>query len=287
MKGLFDILEEQMEKVQVQEDEVLFCEVCGKKRQFLVAAGTTPRVVRCTCDCEEAAYRQRREQLQKQEQMDRFARLRSADMMDPALRKCTFENSEYESTALQIARNYVSQWPEMQKKGLGLLFWGPCGTGKTYLAACIANALEEQEVPVLMTSLGRMLSSIPGPASGQQAAAIDQWMKHPLLIVDDLGAERETAYAADLVYQIIDACYRSGKPMVITTNLTMEEMEDPDSREKARIYERILERCTPVCVNERSIRNLKRGQNRKDSRKYLSKNRETSGDREVASRQRF
>ena len=120
-----------------------------------------------------------------------------------------------------------------------------------------------------MTSFARMLGTLPGPASGEQTETIDQWIQYPLLVIDDLGIERDTPYTMELVYHIIDARYRSGKPMIITTNLTMQELEHPESREKMRIYDRILECCTPVRVDGTHIRAAKRSENREFAREYL------------------
>jgi len=74
----------------------------------------------------------------------------------------------------------------------------------------------------------------------------------------------------ELVYRIIDSRCRSGKPMIITTNLTMEELENPDSREKMRIYDRVLERCIPVRVEGQHIRGRKRKENLSLARKQLA-----------------
>lgn len=244
MEKLNDILNAPGQGEHLGEDGLIRCDTCGKPRQVRLNFGDHFQTVRCLCVCQQEQLNGQREQLRRQEELDRFARIRCAAMEDPALRKCTFAASLYDSPGLRAAQNYVNRWPEIQKKGMGLLFWGPPGTGKTYLAACISNALLDQGVPVLMTSFGRMLGALPGPASGEQTAAIDEWMKHPLLIIDDLGVERESQYALELVYHIIDACYRSGKPMVITTNLSMKDLEKTDSLQKMRIYQRVLERCT-------------------------------------------
>ena len=83
---------------------------------------------------------------------------------------------------------------------------------------------------------------------------IDFLNKYSLLIIDDLGAERKSEFMQEQVFNIIDARYRSGKPMIITTNLTAEEMKKPSEIGQGRIYDRILERCHPVEVKGKSIR---------------------------------
>ena len=55
----------------------------------------------------------------------------------------------------------------MRAENLGLLLWGGVGTGKSFLAGCIANALMEQEVPVRMTNFARILNELNGSFSGR------------------------------------------------------------------------------------------------------------------------
>ena len=66
------------------------------------------------------------------------------------------------------------------------------------------------------------------------------------LIIDDLGAERSTDYALEKVYNIVDSRYRAKKPLILTTNLSMDEMKDTADLRYGRIYDRIFELCYPM-----------------------------------------
>ena len=66
-----------------------------------------------------------------------------------------------------------------------------------------------------------------------------------LLIIDDLGTERNTDYGLEKVYNVIDSRYLAGKPLILTTNLMLTDMkENMDTRYK-RIYDRIFAMCFP------------------------------------------
>ena len=67
-----------------------------------------------------------------------------------------------------------------------------------------------------------------------------------LAILDDLGAERGTEYALEKVYDIVDSRYRRKLPMLLTTNLTLDEMKAETDIRYVRIYDRIFEVCYPM-----------------------------------------
>ena len=75
---------------------------------------------------------------------------------------------------------------------------------------------------------------------------LDRLNDHNLLIIDDLGIERGTEYVLEQVYNIIDTRYKSGRPLIITTNLTLEELNYPADVQHKRIYDRVLGMCVPV-----------------------------------------
>lgn len=98
---------------------------------------------------------------------------------------------------------------------------------------------------------------------------IDSLNRYSLLIIDDLGIERNSEFALEQVFNVIDSRYRSKKPLIVTTNLTLEELNKPTDMAHSRIYDRILERCAPIRINNRNIRKDNASANLQEAKKIL------------------
>ena len=66
--------------------------------------------------------------------------------------------------------------------------------------------------------------------------------------------EWNTEYALEQMFLVIDRRYRSRKPLIVTTNLKLEEIKNPTDLSHARIYDRIMERCAPVLFTGKNFR---------------------------------
>ena len=164
----------------------------------------------------------------------------------------TFQNGDKDNPVVKIAEDYVRNWDEMKKKHVGYLLWGSVGTGKSYIAGCIANALLEQEVTVKMTNFNMILNELFSVED--KAEYIRALMGYELLIIDDLGADRSSEYALENVFSVIDLRCCSGKPLIVTTNLPLGKLKSEIEVDKKRIYDRILAMCVPVKVDGTSRR---------------------------------
>ena len=174
-----------------------------------------------------------------------------------ALRTHRFENDNGSVPALAEAKRYVEHWEEMRQNNIGLLLWGRPGNSKTFAAACIANALCEQWMDVRMTTLATVLEKLPVMSFQDQSRYLDSLRGCDLLILDDFGMERKTNYAQEQVFSIIDGRYLARKPLIVTTNLCMKDMKNPEDMTELRIFDRILELCVPVCFDGPSLRQSK------------------------------
>ena len=121
----------------------------------------------------------------------------------------------------------------MKRNHIGCLFWGPVGTGKSYIAGCIANELLKQEVTVKMTNFNTIIDDIFPLAD--KTEYINALASYQLLIIDDLGVERNSEYALGIIFSVIDRRIRSGRPLIITTNLPLIEIKSETMLDKRRI----------------------------------------------------
>lgn len=171
---------------------------------------------------------------------------------------------------MKYARRYVEHWLEMKERGQGLLLWGGVETGKTFAAACIAQALVEQAVPVLMTNFSKILNSLSGMFSEDRNKYLASFNHFSLLIIDDLGIERNFEYALEQVYNVADSRYLSRLPFIITTNLPLAELKNPKDLAHARIYDRILERYAPIRFNGKNYRRDNAAANKNEAARLLN-----------------
>ena len=231
----------------IGENGLIFCSVCHTPKQCRVNVMGRSAVVHCICECDRKRMEQEKKRQEEEELQSRIRRLKANGIQEKHLLDWRFEVAE-DTADIRKARKYVENWRKVKAENLGLLLWGYVGTGKSFMAACIANALLEQGVPVLMTNFSKILNQMGAMYSEERYQYIAAFSNYPLLIIDDLGIERNTEYALEQVYAVIDERYKSGLPMIITTNLTMDELNDPADVAHGRIYSRVLEMCTPIQV---------------------------------------
>lgn len=229
------------------DDGLLYCGKCHTPKQTRLSFNPltgerTETIVRASCQCQQEAD----EEAERRAVRDRFrldmARRHEDGLSCPDGLRYTFAQDDRQQPKVSDAcQRYVECWDEMRANNIGVLFYGSVGTGKSFLASCIGNGLLDRQVPVAATNFPRLLNLLQGTYEKQ--ALLDRLSIYKLLIVDDLGVERDSAYAEEQIFNIIDARSSSELPVIVTTNLTLEELEHPTSMQYARIYDRVLEMC--------------------------------------------
>ena len=217
------------------EDGLLYCGKCRKPKEAYFAPDKAAVFGRdrhpAECDCQRAAREEREAAEKRRRHLDTVEELKRRGFTDPTMRDWTFENDNGRNPQTGIARRYVEHWEDMRADNIGCLFWGGVGTGKSYLAGCIANALMEKEIPVHMTNFALILNDLAASFEGRNEY-ISRLCRYPLLILDDFGMERGTEYGLEQVFNVIDSRYRSGKPLIVTTNLTLDDLVERNMRKE-------------------------------------------------------
>jgi DNA replication protein DnaC len=240
------------EKTYIGEDGLTHCSVCKKPLEVEIYVPMLKRKMKygCICDCKKKEIEARKEQ----ERQDELDRKRYTCFGQVCMKDWNFANDDRKNAKLSDAmKKYADNFKDFLAESKGLLLYGTVGTGKTYYAACIANQLIDSGYDVLMTNFATLTNKMQGTFDGKQEY-IDSLNRYKLLIIDDLGAERKSEYMQELIYNLIDSRYRSGLPMIITTNLSADEIKRPGNMDFARIYDRVLERCLPIAVQGESRR---------------------------------
>lgn len=255
--GFVNLLESIAERSPIKEKEgdykgpdgLIYCGSCRTPKQVNFEVNGRKLTPFCMCKCEAEKYEKEKAEEKARALCEQIERNRRAGFPEVQMQTWTFEKDDRANAKISdICQRYVENFPKMKAKGKGLMFLGGFGTGKTFLAACIANALLDEGFSVLMTNFPRLINTIHGMREGKQEY-IDSLNKYSLLIIDDLGVERQSEYVAEIVQNIIDSRYRAGLPVVITTNLSPNDFRETQDIAKSRLYSRISEMCLPLIVN--------------------------------------
>lgn len=223
------------------------------------------KIVPVSCKCKEEAYRKYKEEEKASERMRRLERLKEHSLMDSKFKEMSFDNfrvDERNEKLFKVAQRYCSDWKTMRDEGVGFLFYGAPGVGKSYLSFCIANYLLDRMVPVIAISTISLISKIYesyGKYGDEGEVRIINSLKNAdLLVLDDLGAEHSGRQGKEkqIIYSVLDGRSRANKPTIVTTNLNMQQLKDKltGTDGVARTYDRLVEMCTPFEIKGESRR---------------------------------
>lgn len=242
-------------------DGLLMCGKCHTQKQVRQQFLGEMKVLHCACKCSIERNKREAEEKRKRDRMQYLDGMRRTGFPDAEMRKWTFQQDDGgNSKIIEIAHKYVDNFNVMRSQGTGLLLYGNVGCGKSFAAACIANALIDRGTPCMMTNFSRIINRLQESFDGRQKY-IDNLSRFDLLVIDDMAVERNSEYVWENIMNIVDSRYRSGLPLIVTTNLTIGELADPSDIRRQRVYSRLKEMCVPIEVTGADRRTSKMERN--------------------------
>jgi DNA replication protein DnaC len=223
------------------------CGICRGTGWVVAPAGEGSGRVARRCSC---FYDRRKEILMEQANIPR------------RYQACRLDNFEVHNDshrdALKISKQFVKKFPAQE---VGLLFIGPCGVGKTHLAVAIVQELIRAKgarcIFYDFRELIREIQNTFGPDSDlNESDVLNPVFQAEVIVLDELGAKRTTAWVEETVFYIVNTRYNHKKVTLFTTNYpdTEAEADTRDSFYKkgednliSRIGERLRSRIYEMC----------------------------------------
>lgn len=227
------------------------CRVCNEyKETFFEIPGVpgSKKVVMCACKCTREQDAARRESLERQRtEYERTRRRTECFGGDTKKACCTFALDDQRDARLsRQVHGYVNAFESYRETGKGLLLLGPTGTGKTFYACCIANAIIDAGYSAIVTNFAEIANDLQ--ATFDKGSVHKRLLRTDLLVLDDLAAERDTSFMQEIVFQVIEERSAAQKPLIVTSNVSVQAFFAPGDLARGRVFSRLAEACIPLSV---------------------------------------
>jgi len=163
------------------------------------------------------------------------------------LRDCSIDNFSPDGVYKRFraaADKFIESWKESRK---GIIFYGPCGSGKTHLAIAILKELVKKGAKgafCRVNVLGKDLRIAMNADDTSADIIVEDLIKAKILVLDDIGAARDTAYLSEQIELILSERHSEMRTTLITTNYDMRD----EKTMKHILGERLMSRLHEMCA---------------------------------------
>ena len=245
---IFDKIPKEQDGDYIDEQGLLCCGKCKTRKQRKQVFPDEEFIHPIMCKCRIKEVEEEEKQRLERERISKIETSRQ-ECFEEKLSGFNWSKDDGQNKKLSDGlKKYCKEFEKFYQRGIGLILYGDVGRGKSFYAACIANDVLEQDYTVKYTSFVRIAHALQQLDGSDRQRHIDKLNRFDLLIIDDLGAERDTPYLSEIVYNVINVRSLSKQPIILTTNLTETDLKYNKDVQCARIYSRLLGMCQIVEV---------------------------------------
>ena len=231
------------------ENNVLVCGKCHTEKEYITPSG---RKIPCLCEC-----RCRELELEEKQHLKKDFIRNNIRYIDIEYRNIYFKDVNELKQEYDWSYKFVNEFETFKKMNTGLYIFGEVGNGKTTIASAIANELLERQYRVMMIPTNQAIYKINN-GDGNTQENINHFkqtlLDMDLIVLDDFGATRETAYQLEKIYNLINFLYENRKVIIITSNITRKDLGEETDLTKKRIFDRIIEMTYGCFVRKAGLR---------------------------------
>ena len=258
-------------RIEIRENDykvggIWYCGLCHTPKQFVRQVGELHIDAMCLCKCQKAAYDAEEAFYSNKFLEGQIAKMRMECFPVPEMAGWTFDRDDGARPGVSAAcKRYCEEFSAAMRDGVGLLLYGGVGTGKSFMAASIANRLLDEGRTVVFDNA----RGYADRAFDDKEGFAELLAETDLIVLDDLGMERATEYMKETVFQILDKRCQAGKPLIVTTNLSNEALKAPRGVDEERVFSRMLEKSVPILMKGEDRRREKGRDTAKEWREKL------------------
>ena len=234
-----------------KKDGVMYCGYCHTPKQILHRWRGELRPFPIHCRCKQECLARIEAERKRREQEETVILARRHALPYPYMHQWTFARDDGGSPrATRYFKDYVAHFAEARADGSGLFLFGPRGSGKTYAAAQIVNALCDRGYRCLITSFSEIVKNLLSLNRENRQNYLDDICRHDLLVFDDFGGEGSSNFFDIHLEDIVKTCYMKRIPMIVITPLAQDTLEQGLNPTRQKAVDRMKERC--YCVTLRN-----------------------------------
>lgn len=191
-----------------------------------------------------------------QKEIEKASQIKESSNLGARFEGRTFTNfdAKRDKAAFDACSKYANNPNILGSKRNSLLIMGPYGNGKTHLAAAVSNVLIDRGIPVLFGTFISHLENLREEIDHTgQKTYLSRMKTIPMLVIDDLGKEKKSAWTQQVLFDVINYRYEHLLPVIITTNLAADDLA---SHVEGAVFSRINEMCYTVITTGKDYRQL-------------------------------